>query len=719
MKSSKLFLLRLLALVFVSALLNLMVMHLAQGAIRLDPVLQGLSSPVYVTSAHDNTNRLFIVEQPGRIKVLASGATTPTVYLDIVSKVRSTGSEQGLLGLAFHPQFAANSRFFVNYTRQSDGATVIAEYHAFADPVATAASEIVLLVIPQPFANHNGGMIEFGNDGFLYIGMGDGGSSNDPGNRAQNKDDLLGKILRIDIDHPAGGNPYSSPAGNPYLGATPGRDEIYALGMRNPFRFSFDRQTGQLYVGDVGQDAMEEVDIVTAGGNYGWRVYEGTQCTNLDPTLCTPSNYVPPIAQYGHTGGRCSITGGYVYRGPAGALPAGTYVFGDYCTGEIFSCQWCAQPVARHFTEHFVVRRRRGSRNLCRWPRRHGSSPCNVGRHLDRSRASQPGGLRRASDVHGNGQRHQPDRQRYLRRRRGAPISGCSAIAFTGGSGNIRTAVCSTSNLAAGTHSIVATYSGDVANLSSSNTPPLMQVITGVAGGFTNGGFEVPNLGGGFQYAPAGATWVFTGAGISGNGSGFTSGNPPAPEGVQVAFLQGSGSQVAQSANIAAGTYTLSIRAAQRGNFQSGTQVLQVLVDGVPVGQFQPPSTAYTNYQTPAFTIATTGSHTLSLAGIGAGSDFTAFVDDVRLAATGVTPGRPNDQLRCARRPDAGRLAVHGQCDGIVGVAGELLVAHGAGMHGFRNHRDLGPPPAPARSARHRPAMPISTRRRTWIGALP
>jgi Glucose / Sorbosone dehydrogenase/NedA-like, galactose-binding domain len=305
------------------------------ASIRLEPVLDNLASPLYVTHGHDSTNRLFIVEQAGRIKVLLPGATTPALFLDITSRVIS-GGERGLLGLAFHPQFATNARFFVNYTRQPDGATVVAEYRASADPVETAASESILLAIAQPFANHNGGMIEFGADNYLYIGMGDGGSANDPGNRAQNIDELLGKILRIDVDYPDGGLPYSSPPGNPFLGPTPGRDEIFAVGMRNPFRFSFDRQTGQLYVGDVGQGAREEIDIVTAGGNYGWRVFEGTNCTNLDPGLCNPANYVAPIGQYDHSGGRCSITGGYVYRGLRGTLPSGTYVFGDYCTGEIF-----------------------------------------------------------------------------------------------------------------------------------------------------------------------------------------------------------------------------------------------------------------------------------------------------------------------------------------------------------------------------------------------
>jgi glucose/arabinose dehydrogenase len=282
----------------------LLSMDPASGAIQLEPVLTGLSSPLYLTSARDGTNRLFIVEQPGTIKVLQPGATTPTVFLDITSRVLS-GGEQGLLGLAFHPQYTTNRRFFLDYTRQPDGATVIAEYQASTtDPNVAGTSETVLLVIPQPFANHNGGMIEFGPDGFLYIGMGDGGSGNDPGNRAQNINELLGKILRIDIDHPSGSLPYSSPPDNPFFGATPGRDEIYAVGFRNPFRFSFDRLTGQLFAGDVGQAAREEVDIVTRGGNYGWRVFEGTLCTNLDPALCSSGSYVAPIAQYGHTGGR-------------------------------------------------------------------------------------------------------------------------------------------------------------------------------------------------------------------------------------------------------------------------------------------------------------------------------------------------------------------------------------------------------------------------------
>jgi glucose/arabinose dehydrogenase len=308
----------------------------AIAAVQLQSVVRGLSNPVYVTSVRDGSNRLFIVEQPGRIKVLQPQATVPTVFLDITARVLF-GGEQGLLGLAFHPQFSVNRRFFVNYTRKTDGATVIAEYHASAsDPDTADTAETPLLSIAQPFSNHNGGMIAFGPDGYLYIGMGDGGSGNDPGNRAQNIDDLLGKMLRIDVDHPDGSVPYSSPPTNPFFGPTPGRDETYAVGLRNPWRFSFDRGTGQLFCGDVGQGAREEVDIITLGGNFGWRVFEGTLCTNIDPALCPTLQSIAPIAEYDHSVGRCAITGGYVYRGPIATLPAGAYVYADFCTGEIF-----------------------------------------------------------------------------------------------------------------------------------------------------------------------------------------------------------------------------------------------------------------------------------------------------------------------------------------------------------------------------------------------
>jgi glucose/arabinose dehydrogenase len=316
--------------------------------VTLEPALTVLSGPIYVTNAHDGSQRLFVVEQSGVIKVVQPGSSTATVFLNITSRVLA-GGEQGLLGLTFHPQFQTNRRFFVDYTRMGDGATVIAEYQASAaNPNIADTTETVILTIPQPFANHNGGMVEFGPDGFLYIAMGDGGSGNDPGNRAQNINDLLGKILRIDIDHPNGPVPYSSPPSNPFFGATAGRDEIYALGMRNPFRFSFDRATGELYAGDVGQGVREEVDIIHVGENHGWRVFEGTLCTNLDPPLCSGSNFTFPITEYSHTpemGGRCAIIGGYVYRGTLSTLPVGSYVYGDLCTGEIYLLQGGQQRV--------------------------------------------------------------------------------------------------------------------------------------------------------------------------------------------------------------------------------------------------------------------------------------------------------------------------------------------------------------------------------------
>ena len=305
----------------------------------LEPFVVGLQQPLFLTHAGDGSDRKFIVEQGGRILVVQPGSTTVTVFLDIRMRVLS-GGERGLLGLAFHPQYAANGRFFVNYTRQTDGATVIAEYRVVSGNanLADPATESVLLLIPQPFANHNGGMIEFGPDNFLYIGMGDGGAANDPNNRAQNLDDLLGKILRIDVDHPASESVrYSSPSSNPFFGAVAGRDEIFAFGFRNPFRFSFDRLNGQLIVGDVGQSAREEIDIVTRGGNYGWRVFEGTQCTGLGPASCVNFPGILPITEYATVDqGRCAVTGGYTYRGSRRSLPYGAYVFADYCTGEIF-----------------------------------------------------------------------------------------------------------------------------------------------------------------------------------------------------------------------------------------------------------------------------------------------------------------------------------------------------------------------------------------------
>jgi len=313
-------------------------------AIRLQPILTGLSLPVYVTTPRDGTKRLFVIQQRGIIKVLQPGATAATDFLNVSSVVSSTGSERGLLGLAFHPQYQTNRRFFIYYTRPSDGAIEIAEYEtSMGNPnVANPAAVRIIITIPHPtFGNHNGGTVLFGPDGYLYAGTGDGGSGNDPNANAQNINSLLGKFLRLDINTPVGQIPaYNIPPTNPYAN-TAGADEIYAIGMRNPYRFSFDRGgTNQLWVGDVGQDAIEEVDIITLGGNYGWRVYEGTQCTNLEPANCVPANYLPPVFEYTSGGGspRCSVTGGHVYRGPRRTFGAAAYIYADYCTGEIF--QW-------------------------------------------------------------------------------------------------------------------------------------------------------------------------------------------------------------------------------------------------------------------------------------------------------------------------------------------------------------------------------------------
>ena len=323
-----------------------------------------VTRPVLLRNAKDGSRRLFVVQQTGIIKVLQPGATTATDFINLSSKIlvpTSGGDERGLLGLTFHPQFAANGRFYVDYTRAGDGATVIAEYKTTtgngSSNTGDIATERILLTIPQPFANHNGGMVEFGPDGYLYIGMGDGGSADDPNANAQNRARLLGKMLRIDVNIPNGSSvPYLIPPSNPFTGANTARcdggstttgntcQELWTVGMRNPWRWSFDRGgTNQLWAADVGQGAIEEVDQITGGANYGWRVYEGNSCTNNDPSLCTPTNYTPPIFQYSHASGRCSITGGYVYRGGQRNVPNGQYVYADYCTGEIWRWDGASQ----------------------------------------------------------------------------------------------------------------------------------------------------------------------------------------------------------------------------------------------------------------------------------------------------------------------------------------------------------------------------------------
>jgi len=304
-----------------------------ESPVALAQVLSGrLEKPLFLTHAGDGSARLYILEQPGRIRLLEQGVLSAVPFLDLADRVLMDATERGLLGLAFHPDYRRNGRFFVNYTRQPDGATVVAEYRRGGSPASASREERVVLVVMHPESNHNGGMIAFGPDGYLYIGMGDGGGGGDPGNRAQNLHELLGKILRIDVDH---GDPYAIPADNPFA-KEGGRPEIYAVGMRNPWRFSFDRESGSLWVADVGQKKWEEVDFVTRGGNYGWRVMEGAHCYN-PAVACPTAGLALPVMEYGHEEGRCSIIGGYVYRGRAIPALRGRYVSGDFCSGEVFA----------------------------------------------------------------------------------------------------------------------------------------------------------------------------------------------------------------------------------------------------------------------------------------------------------------------------------------------------------------------------------------------
>ena len=298
---------------------------------------RSFTQPVFLTHSGDATNRIFIVQQNGFIMVFPNDSTGSTVntFLNVTDKI-ITGSERGLLGLAFHPNYSTNRYFYVNYTRAGDGATIVSRFTTQSgDPnKADSLSELILLTIPQPYSNHNGGNVMFGQDGYLYIGMGDGGSGGDPGNRAQNPNELLGKILRIDVNNPSGGNNYGIPPGNPYISGG-GLPEIFCIGMRNPWRFSQDPVTGTIYCGDVGQGTWEEVDILQVGKNYGWRVLEGTHCYNPS-SGCDTTGKTMPITEYNHTAGRCSITGGYVYRGPAVPSLNARYLYADYCGRQVY-----------------------------------------------------------------------------------------------------------------------------------------------------------------------------------------------------------------------------------------------------------------------------------------------------------------------------------------------------------------------------------------------
>lgn len=296
-------------------------------------VLGGLSQPVGMAAAPGDSTRLFLIEKTGTIRILRGGALLPRPFLDLSGRV-SGGSEQGLLGLAFHPSYAQNGKFYVDYTDRS-GDTRVVEFQVSPNPDSASATEREILFVDQPYSNHNGGQLVFGPDRKLYVGLGDGGSGGDPQGNGQNLGTLLGKILRLDVDQ---GTPYSIPPDNPFVGRQGARGEIWSYGLRNPWRFSFDAETGVMMIGDVGQDAWEEVDVEPAGAggrNYGWNRMEGSHCYPPGSS-CDQSGLILPIAEYDHRAG-CSLTGGFVYRGTALPELRGTYFYGDYCTGLIRS----------------------------------------------------------------------------------------------------------------------------------------------------------------------------------------------------------------------------------------------------------------------------------------------------------------------------------------------------------------------------------------------
>lgn len=299
-------------------------------------VAAGLTNPLYLT-APPGDPRLFVAEQPGRIRIVADESLLATPFLDITDRVLD-GGERGLLSVAFHPNYATNGYFYVDYTDMS-GDTRVERYRVSADPnLADQGSAKLILFVDQPYANHNGGLVLFGPDGMLYVGLGDGGSGGDPHGYGQNRGVLLGKVLRLDVDR---GDPYAIPADNPFLGVSGARGEIWAYGLRNPWRFAFDREAGLLYIADVGQNRQEEVDVApgSAGGlNYGWSVMEGDGCYGA--STCDRSGLTLPVLTYARSGGNCSVIGGFAYRGEHMAALRGHFFYSDYCGGWVKSFRY-------------------------------------------------------------------------------------------------------------------------------------------------------------------------------------------------------------------------------------------------------------------------------------------------------------------------------------------------------------------------------------------
>ncbi len=316
--------------------------------IALEELVRGLERPTHVTAAHDGSHRLYVVEQAGTIRIVENRRLRPEPFLDIRDHVVS-GGEMGLLSVAFHPRYRDNGQFFVNYTTRRGGRLVthVSRFLRRDAQRAQADSEVVLLEVDQPYHNHNGGQLAFGPDGYLYIGMGDGGAANDPHGHGQNLGTLLGALLRIDVDRVPRGQRYGIPADNPFVSRRSARPEIYAYGLRNPWRFSFDAANGRLYLADVGQDAVEEINIIKKGGNYGWNVMEGDICTPDIKPQCDPRGFEPPIHVYRHPAG-FSVTGGYVYRGRALHGLCGVYVFADYVTRRLWGLRYDGARVRVH-----------------------------------------------------------------------------------------------------------------------------------------------------------------------------------------------------------------------------------------------------------------------------------------------------------------------------------------------------------------------------------